>query len=334
MTSPAQSRRPNFLILGVAKCGSTSLFAYLEQHPDVFFSRPKEPVFFEAQYQEGLEFYWREYFAGYRGESAIGEARTHNLLLPFVPGRVHESIPDAKLVAIVRDPIDRAYSHWWHRHSRGLERLGLRAALEANLERIRAGSLYEGPEGAERWKRSLIQNATNWSTRYGHYLDLGYYAVQLERYLALFPRSQLLVVLFEDLSRSPQDVCRQVWEFLGVDAEQHLADPAPRNVAVERKKGRLLRKISRVPIPPLASRIIPEPVKDLWRALLAGRPASRPAIDPETESWLLDHFAPHNRALEALMGRELSAWFEPKPSRTSPARGSQETVASLDDEAA
>jgi hypothetical protein len=77
-------RRPTFLILGGAKCGTSSIRYYMDQHPEVFFSTPKEPIFFEAEYERGLDFYWQKYFQGWNGECAVGEARVYNLYLPYV----------------------------------------------------------------------------------------------------------------------------------------------------------------------------------------------------------------------------------------------------------
>src|SRR5687768_11767835 len=92
--------RPNFLILGAARSGTTTLHEYLPLHPDVYMSMPKEPLFFEAEYRRGLDYYWRTYFRGWRGQQLVGEARVANLLLPFVVDRIAESVPDAKLIVI------------------------------------------------------------------------------------------------------------------------------------------------------------------------------------------------------------------------------------------
>ena len=96
---------PDFFILGAAKAGTTSLFELLKLHPDVFMSSPKEPFFFEYEYEKGLGFYSRTYFRGWNGQKRIGEARVSHLLLPFVPGRIRASRPEARLIAILRDPV-------------------------------------------------------------------------------------------------------------------------------------------------------------------------------------------------------------------------------------
>jgi hypothetical protein len=303
-----------FMILGAAKCGTTSFYRYLDQHPDLMFSSPKEPVFFEAEYERGLDYYWSEYFADWSGHPVVGEARTHNLMLPYVPARVHACFPGARLAALLRDPIDRAYSHWWHRYSRSLERLPFREALEANLERLESGLLYEGEEGAARWARDLTRNRVNYSTRHGHYLELGCYAEQLERYLALFPSSQLKVFFFENLSADPVAVTREAWKHFGVDASHALESLAAHNTAWDRQRSRLQQKLAGAPLERFQAlrRWVPPGLGRAVDRALAGRPAQRPSMARGDEAWLLEYFEPHNRRLEQLLGRPLADWFLPQ----------------------
>ena len=102
-------KRPNFLILGAGKSGTNSLYHYLGQHPDVFLSTPKEPFYFEAEYEKGLKFYWDTYFNGWNGQRAVGEARVANLFLPYIPQRIKESLPQSKLIVTLRNPTHRAH---------------------------------------------------------------------------------------------------------------------------------------------------------------------------------------------------------------------------------
>lgn len=312
----AESTLPNFLILGAAKCGTTSLYAYLDQHPDVFFSTPKEPIFFEAEYEQGLDYYRTRYFRGWQGERAVGEARTHNLMLPYVPARIRESLPDARLIALLRNPVDRAFSHWWHRYSRGLDELPFFASLRANLERIGSGHGFEGPEGEKRWREILIRNRKNVSTRYPVYLELGHYAEQLGRYLDRFPRSQLEVVLFEDMARDAEGVAQRLWRFLGVDESRSLESADALNAARYRlRRGRAVRRLGQLPKPAFLKRLLPKAVQERAKEYVAGRVVAPPVIEPEAEAWLLDYFTPHVRALEALLEVDLSHWLRADPQR-------------------
>ncbi len=291
----------NFLIIGAAKAGTTSLYYYLNQHPEVYMSEPKEPFFFEAEYDKGIEYYWSKYFAGWRGEKAIGEARHRNLYLPYVVPRIKESIPNAKLIVILRNPIDRAYSHWWHWYSRGEEPLSFEDAIYEDLKRIEKGITFEGEEGAQLWCRNF--DFKTGKNEFRTYLDSGYYARQLKRYLALFPKSQIKVVFLEDLKRDPQFIISELWEFIGVDPNYPLKDLTLQNPA--RSKATLLAsKIAKIT---KLHKIIPKQMKHKLLTHLA-KIGKRPEMNKETRAWLINHYYPHNRELEKLVGRDLSHW--------------------------
>ena len=99
--------RPTFLILGTSKAGSTSLYHYLSQHPDIFMSQPKEPPFFQVEYQRGIDYYWRSYFRKYAGQKEIGEGCTRNLHLPFASCSKAAS-PQLKRSSTASSPWERA----------------------------------------------------------------------------------------------------------------------------------------------------------------------------------------------------------------------------------
>ncbi len=131
--SGAHMAFPSFFVVGAAKSGTTSLHVYLDQHPDIFMSKPKEPFFFEAEYDRGPEYYYRRYFGGWDGQREVGESRHRNLYFPYIPARIHQYNPEALILAILRNPAERAISHWWHWYARGKEDLGLFDALQADL---------------------------------------------------------------------------------------------------------------------------------------------------------------------------------------------------------
>ncbi len=300
------SHAPTFLLLGAAKCGTTSLAYYLSQHRSVFFSEPKEPTFFEAEWERGLDHYWRTYFAGWSGQPAIGEGRVWNLYLPFVPARIREALPHAKLVALLRDPVERAYSHWWHRYSQGQESLDFAHAIAADRARIERGEGFAGEEGARRWRAGLEGD----STRHRALLDLGFYAEQLERYLALYPASQLEIVFHEDLAADLPRVMRKLWTLLGVDPDVAVGDADPRNVGRDRVRSPSARRVE------LAGRrlglrqLVPRALRPKLRGLLFERGGRRPRLDPGLCRELRAYYDPHNARLERLTGRDLSAWRE------------------------
>jgi hypothetical protein len=209
---------PDFLVLGGQRCGSTTLYTMLCGHPQVMEASHKEPHFFDNNHQRGLEFYRRLFpldahmrlRALRLGHPVVtGEATTNYLSHPAVPGRVKALLPDVRLVAILRDPVDRAHSHYQLSVRAGLETLSFEEALEAEDERL-AGEeerLLSDPEyfGA--------------AHRYLSYRARGRYVDQLERWWAAFPRHQLLVLRSEDMFTDPAGVYRQLTGFLGLQPD-------------------------------------------------------------------------------------------------------------------
>jgi hypothetical protein len=198
MSGEERQQAPTFYLLGAQKCGTSSLHYYLHQHPDVCVSWPKEPVFFEAYWDRGLQWYWNTYFSHWAGEPVIGEARVRNLYLPYVAPRIKEVSPSAKLVAIVRNPVDRAFSTWMMWTARGHERRSFEEAVEDELARLQSG-----PAAC---------------------VELGHYARQLRRYLEFFPRDALHVLFTEDLREDPAREMQRLFRFLDVDPNVALED--------------------------------------------------------------------------------------------------------------
>ncbi|TPE48411.1 sulfotransferase family protein [Amaricoccus solimangrovi] len=182
---------PNFLIIGAPKAGTTSLYDYMREHPQIFMSDPKETRFFAYRGQGGDRTRWpvqslEEYealFAPVRDEIAIGEATPHYLIYPHVAERIHDLLPEARLIASLRNPVDRSYS-----------------VYQMNL---RNQGTNTGLPYAEAIRSDHNLRET--------------YADKLERYFALFPRERIRIILLEDLEGRPEAVMRGLFEFLGVD---------------------------------------------------------------------------------------------------------------------
>jgi hypothetical protein len=206
---------PNLFVLGAAKCGTTSLHVWLNKHPEICMSSPKEPFFFESEFRLGISHYRKKYYAHWKGERFVGESRHRNLYLPYVASRVFSTSPGAKLIVLVRNPSIRAISHWWHWYSRGIEKLPLQEALDRDSERISAGYRYRTVAEIGLYELSLDRRGVG---LYRTYLDSGYYEEQIERYLAYYDRAQMKVVFFEDLVRRPKEVMRELFEYLGVSS--------------------------------------------------------------------------------------------------------------------
>lgn len=268
---------PSFFVVGAAKSGTTSLHVYLDQHPDIFMSKPKEPFFFEVEYDRGPEYYYRRYFGGWNGQREVGESRHRNLYLPYIPARIHQYNPEARIIAILRNPAERAVSHWRHCfrggfdwHARGKESLELFDALQADLERIQSGAPDWTPEEIARYATGA---GDEWQGAHRTYLDTGYYLEQLQRYEALFGRSKMHIVLADDLFHDPEKTMRGIFSFLRVDP----SFAATQNYSV-------------------------------FNDAPAGEDQQ---VTSEVWQWLVDHYKPYNRALETFLGRSLEMWNRP-----------------------
>lgn len=296
--------RPTFFVLGAGKAGSTSLAYYIAQHPEIFMSYPKEPPFFQTEYEKGLDYYWQSYFRGYAGERHAGEAAHQNGRLPFVAQRIHKAVPQAKLFLICRNPVERAFSAYWHNVTRGIERRSFEDAIAQNLERLHKGPLFldetEAPLYAEAVQRQRREGAVS----YASYVDSGHYADVVERYAALFGPDRIKVLFFEDLAEDPQSVVDAVQTHLGLEPVP-ISDSAPQNTPINPGLAKLFGVVTALPGL--------DRVPDSWRAkvrtlLSRGFSSQKPTLKPATRRQLADHFRPYNQRLAELTDRDLEHW--------------------------
>jgi len=206
---------PDLLILGAQKAGTTALYAYLRWHPQITGPSWKEVSYFDRHYRRGERWY-RGHFPVLKRDRLVGEASPSYVVHPLAPQRVHALLPEARLIVLVRNPIDRAYSHYQHEAALEREPLTFEQAIDAEEERL----------------RGEVERMTSDAAYFSHawwnftYLARGRYAEQLERWLAVFPREQLLVVPAGDLRDRPGETYARVLEFLG--AERHRLNSYPR----------------------------------------------------------------------------------------------------------
>lgn len=217
---------PSFLILGAQRSGTTSLYRYITSHPRVFPALRKEVHYFDFQYDRGRRWYLAHFPARWTlpksdGKPVTGEATPYYLVHPLAPQRVSEFNPAMKLIAILRNPVDRAYSHYSHEARQGIEPLAFEAALEMEPERL------SGADG-------LLRRAPHYYSYSHHhfsYLDRGRYTHYLQAWLDRFPRRQLLILKSEDMFRDANRVANEVFAFLGLPAHRLPMEVAP-SVAV------------------------------------------------------------------------------------------------------
>lgn len=207
-------REPDYIIIGAQKCGTASLFAYLAEHPQVGRSLKKEVSYFNTHFGNGYDWY-RAFFPfdrhlGYPPSLCFvtGEATPDYIFDPRVPARIAAYRPDIKLIAMFRDPVKRAYSHYWHNVRKGKESRSFEDAVGHEVE-VLERQLLEA-ESEEDRNRVLIEH------RCWFYLARGRYHEQLVHWLRHFPRDQLLVLRSEDLFRNAQETFSRVLAFLGL----------------------------------------------------------------------------------------------------------------------
>lgn len=227
---------PDFIIIGAQKSGTSSLYRYLAQHPQVHESTVKEVHYFDGGLEEGSDTYvlgprwYRSHFplASEMGPGELAyEASPLYLLHPLAAERIAALLPRVKLVAVLRNPTDRALSHYFHNVRKNdvrrcREDLDPAAAMAAEDERL-AGVLARGDYGNEAYR------AYSYKAR-GRYLE------QLERYHAQFPRENLLVLRAEDLFEDPAGFMGGLCEFLGIDPAKGGDDFRPTNVGSNREE--------------------------------------------------------------------------------------------------
>jgi len=197
---------PDFLIVGAQKAGTTALYAYLRWHPEITGPSFKEVSFFDRHYAKGER--WYRAHMPVRRRSLVGEASPSYLFHPLAAERVARMLPDARLIALLRNPVDRAFSHYQHEVALGREPLSFEAAVDREEERMQ-GEL-------DRMLRDPSYFGLAWWNY--TYVARGRYVEQLERWFASFPREQLLVLFTEELSADTAGTYRRVLDFLGVGA--------------------------------------------------------------------------------------------------------------------
>ena len=198
-----EGRPPDFVIVGAQRAGTTSLFRYLAAHPDVAVPGEKELHFFDLGFARGGDWYRQQFPV----DGVTGEATPYYLFHPHAPRRLAAALPVAKLIVLLRDPVERAVSHYKHEVATGFEPLAFEEAVAREEERL----LGE----AER----LEADETYYSFAHQHwtYVARGRYAEQLERWFSLVARERVLVLRSEDLYADPAAALAETLAFLGLE---------------------------------------------------------------------------------------------------------------------
>lgn len=268
---------PDFLVIGAMRAGTTSIYRYLSAHPEVFLV-PKELQFFTVHFDEGLDWYRNRFRPA--GDRAAGEATADYFARASAMDRIAATLPEARLIVSLRNPSERAWSHYWLLRSRGRESRSFEAVFEQEAAALSAGSPPAG----------VI------------YLPHSRYDEHLERLFRLFAPSQVHISIFERMVAEPEPFYRSVTRFLHVDPSfvpENLGDPV--NAFVGFRSLRLRRLTQRLPQP--AARVVGR-----FNSL---RGAPRPTMEDATRRRLDRYFAPHVRRVEELLGYEVPEWRPP-----------------------
>ena len=296
-------RLPNFLVIGAPKSGTTALYNFLRQHPQVYMSPNKEPRFFACDarpldyrgpFENGLinktSIWKREHYAalfgGARDELALGEATPSYLWFPGTPERIQALLPHARLVAVLRQPADRAFSHYMMHRRDGREPLSFEDALRAEPQRL----------------------AANWY--YGRYRLAGYYHRHLSRYYELFPREQIRVYLYDDLVRDAAALLRDIFRFLGVDDGVTVDTSVRYNLSgiIENPGLRAVWAGTNRPREILRP-LVPRRLRTLVAGFFTSRKMIRVAMREDTRAELVADYREDILKLQELIGRDLSGWL-------------------------
>src|SRR5215211_1015158 len=312
----ARECRPDVLIIGAPKAGTSALYAALAQHPQIYASPVKEPKYYmcwdapprsyrgPGDAHSNQEWIWRQadYEALFRGapESALRlESTPFYLYMPGARRRIAEELPDAKLIVIVRDPIDRAYSNWMHLWVEGLESI---------------------PDFVEAWHAEDHRVAAGWAP-FWHYRRLGAYGEQLADLFRLVARERVFVLRYWQLVSHPDETLKRVARFLGI-AEDHVSRIPPDNARPFVKPGVRASVLGRVIRGgAAAARYAPPQVwrwasKPLVSLLQHGRPSRRPRLAPDQRMALLGDCADDIAILDQTLGESFEDW------RSAAGRGS------------
>src|SRR5687768_1623442 len=284
----------NFMMIGVAKAGTTSFFRYLDEHPQIFMCEIKATNYFG--YEDARDWKWADegdapllqnfpvrtleayeaVFDKATNESAIGEVSPQYFRCPTAARRIHEYVPNAKLVLSLRNPAERAFSGFMMRTRRGEPVRGFYEELTLQSSHVKEGFYYK----------------------------------RLKRYLDLFPKDQLKVYIFEEFKKDPAQTVVDLYGFLGVDTS-FLPDTSVRHNPGAIPKVRLLNRLFyNTTLINMAKSVVPEGLHLKLKQIQQLNQSSAPKLPADLRSKLLNFYREDIFKLEGLLNRDLSIWLK------------------------
>lgn len=301
---------PNFLVVGAAKCGTTSVHHYLRQHPEIFVPERKELHYFAYPEMErnsrgpgdakilplacGTREAYEACFAS-AATTAVGEVCPSYFYYLEAARRIQAELDSARIIVLLRCPVQKAFSQYMHLVRANRETMAFPEALLAEPERI----------------------ARRWSAMW-RYAEGSLYADRLERYLRTFGPERVKVLLFQDFVRDPTAVLQEMFEFVGVDPTFRVRPLAARNPG-GRPRSRVLADLVVKPNPVVAAarRLLPPRVTDRVKAVLMRiNTGKKGTMEPEAAEFLTRFFRRDVARVERLLGRSLETWLGRPPARS------------------
>lgn len=297
---------PNFILFGAAKAGTTSVYKYLEQHPDIFMSSFKEPGFFAFEGEKpilngpGAQKWvdrwvvtdlksYQQLFSEYNGQKAIGEASPYYIYYyQKTPQRIYHHVPNIKLIAMLRNPVERAFSNYvWAVRDRAESLTNFEDALGTEAARI----------------------ADNWGPKW-RYKDQGFYYQQLKAYYEIFNPEQIKICLYEDFVTNPIAIMQEIFAFLDIDSdfipdmsERHNSSKIPRNKAWHQflDKPNVIKST--------VKHLLPLNFRQNLKQNAKEKNLFKPTLDSKIREHLRSEYREDILQLQDLIDRDLSLWL-------------------------
>lgn len=202
LTANEHKWSPDFLIIGAQKSGTSTLYELVQTHPNIV-KKKGETRFFDRNFEKGITWYQHQFAERPSPHHLIGDKSPAYLFNPFVPARVKELYPHVKIIVILRNPVDRAYSHYWHEVRLHYEHLPFQRAIEEEPKRLE-GTIDQLANGNGNCKEFY----------HFSYLSRGIYVEQINRWLKYFPEEQMLIITLDDLRNDPEKILKKILTFL------------------------------------------------------------------------------------------------------------------------
>ncbi|MCP4123528.1 MAG: sulfotransferase [Bacteroidetes bacterium] len=315
------NQQPNFFMVGVVKGGTTSLHYYLSQHPGIYMSPVKETNYFSRRaidtsafskdyahdvnvdlkkfFATGMEHKihiahieeeedYRRLFRNVTKETAIGEASNSYILYPGTAEEIHKEFPEAKIIMMLRNPVERAYSQY--------------------VMNLRLGKTLE-TDFIKEVQDDDNKKLKGWGASH-QYLSIGLYYDQVKRYYDVFPKEQILICWYDEYRKEPHTVVKRIYRFLKVDAGFNADTSEKLNTAGVPRFGKLNYWINQSGLVSWAKRKLPRSLREPFKKwMYSGDKADIPVMSDNEKEWLVNYYLDDIQKLSKLTGKDLSDWL-------------------------